>query len=148
MAAKLIDLRNIVYVDTRADIPADPPGILTMYFIGDESKVALVSKNVSKIFGNGSLVAEDATRKFEFHLEADGGMLILTNKSNGNIMSVAVNSLGDEEGAEDFVELYAKDSEENGTRLYVTPESAYLRKGAPDAPEYEIATLNDIPTGS
>jgi hypothetical protein len=146
MAGKLIELDNFVYVDTRADIPENPPGTLTLYFIGDESKIALVSKNISKTFGNGSLVAEDDTRKFEFHLEADGGMLIITNKSNGNVMSVAVNSNGDAGGLEDLCELYAKDSDGNGTRLYITPGNAYLRLGSIEAPMYPLATLNDIPS--
>jgi hypothetical protein len=58
MAARLIDIENIVYADTRADIPAEPPGTLTLYFIEDESAVVLVSKSMSVTFGDGGSVPD------------------------------------------------------------------------------------------
>jgi hypothetical protein len=63
MAARLIDIKDVVLVNTREDIPENPPGTLTLYFIKDESAAALVSKEVSETFGGRTADYEALSNK-------------------------------------------------------------------------------------
>jgi hypothetical protein len=78
--------------------------------------------------------------------ENDGGAVQVTNKTTGNVMACAVNSDGSSGGANDLVELYAKDVSGVGSRLFLTPGNAgnaFLSLGDASADRKRLLTEID-----